>query len=238
MSTDYVLLTADFFGPDTYLLYIIDKSSILNGGTATVTSELITGQQSMGIPVVGEYFPTGHTEMTPDELHEDVVVGSRVIAELGADAIKTFHTNNFTAVSGSCPVPVLALGAENASPMHINAVDSSTTIEISLFIMCSSLLSRERCLSFYIHSYSSFLFDKTFAMATAVTHIRPSAMMPIAGSPSALYNVPKSSDKRRSSGGNLISSTMSVMTSAISMMFSCFIRIFVFLLKVTLLRCF
>jgi len=54
MSTDYVLLTADFFGPDKYLIYIIYKNSILNGGTPAVRSELISGsgQQSMGIPVV------------------------------------------------------------------------------------------------------------------------------------------------------------------------------------------
>jgi hypothetical protein len=52
MNTNYVLLTADFFGPDKYLIYIIDKGSILNGGTPVTTSELITGSQSMGIPVV------------------------------------------------------------------------------------------------------------------------------------------------------------------------------------------
>ena len=32
LSRDYVLLTADFFGPDKYLIYVIDKSSILEGG--------------------------------------------------------------------------------------------------------------------------------------------------------------------------------------------------------------
>ena len=77
-----------------------------------VFSKLCNDCHAMGIPVIGEYFPTGHLEMTADELHEDVLVGSRVIAELGADAIKTFHTNNFKAVSSSCPVPIFALGAE------------------------------------------------------------------------------------------------------------------------------
>lgn len=54
MSKDYVLLTADFFGPDKYLLYIIYKNPLLNGGPPVTTSELISGwgQQSMGIPVV------------------------------------------------------------------------------------------------------------------------------------------------------------------------------------------
>ena len=31
---------------------------------------------------------------------------------MGADAIKTFHTHDFKAVTSSCPVPVFALGAE------------------------------------------------------------------------------------------------------------------------------
>ncbi len=52
LSRDFVLLTADFFGPDRYLLYIIDKSSVLEGGAAVTTHELITGSQSMGEPVV------------------------------------------------------------------------------------------------------------------------------------------------------------------------------------------
>ena len=37
--------------------------------------------------------------------------GARIIAELGADLIKTFYTCNFRAVVESCPVPVLGLGA-------------------------------------------------------------------------------------------------------------------------------
>lgn len=54
VSKGYLLLTADFFGPDKYLLHIIDKSSIYSGGTPVFTEELIVGssQQSMGIPVV------------------------------------------------------------------------------------------------------------------------------------------------------------------------------------------
>lgn len=49
-----ILLTADFFGPDKYLIYLIDKASVLGGGTAATTSEVLsgTGQQSMGVPVV------------------------------------------------------------------------------------------------------------------------------------------------------------------------------------------
>lgn len=54
VGPDSILLTADFFGPDKYLIYMIDKASVISGGAAVTTSELITGtsQQSMGVPVV------------------------------------------------------------------------------------------------------------------------------------------------------------------------------------------
>lgn len=77
-----------------------------------VFSKLTNACHALGIPVIGEYFPTGHAKMTPSQLHEDVLIGSRIVAELGADAIKTFYTENFKAVTSSCPVPVFGLGAE------------------------------------------------------------------------------------------------------------------------------
>ncbi|MFW5653863.1 MAG: hypothetical protein ACOC0P_07430, partial [Planctomycetota bacterium] len=52
VNRDFVTLTADFFSPDKYLVYIIRKDSVLNGGTPRVTSELITGSQSYGVPVM------------------------------------------------------------------------------------------------------------------------------------------------------------------------------------------
>ena len=66
----------------------------------------------LGIPVIGEYFPNESDKLTPEEMHEKVLLGSRIVAELGADAIKTFFTHDFAAVTGSCPVPVFGLGAE------------------------------------------------------------------------------------------------------------------------------
>ena len=46
-----IYLTADFFSPDTYLVYIVSKASVLGGGSAVTTSILHTGTQSMGLPV-------------------------------------------------------------------------------------------------------------------------------------------------------------------------------------------
>lgn len=77
-----------------------------------VFSRITNRSHALGIPVIGEYFPARHAELSPQELHESVRVGSRIVAELGADAIKTFYTCDFQAVTGTCPVPVLGLGAE------------------------------------------------------------------------------------------------------------------------------
>ena len=52
VGRDTILLTADFFGPDRFLLYLIDKASVIDGGLPITTSELITGQHSMGTPTV------------------------------------------------------------------------------------------------------------------------------------------------------------------------------------------
>lgn len=59
VNQDSILLTADFFGPDKYLIYLIEKSSVISGGVANTVSELITGtgQQSMGVPVVYDNDP-------------------------------------------------------------------------------------------------------------------------------------------------------------------------------------
>lgn len=77
-----------------------------------VFSRLTNACHALGIPVVGEYFPADHASMNAEQLHADVLLGSRIVAELGADAIKTFHTCRFAEVTGGCPVPVLGLGAE------------------------------------------------------------------------------------------------------------------------------
>jgi DhnA family fructose-bisphosphate aldolase class Ia len=87
-----------------------------------IYSKLVTKAHSLGIPVIGEYFPTGHLDMSPQELHENIRIGSRIVAELGADAIKTFNTMDFKAVTSTCPVPVLGLGAEKL-PTQLAALE-------------------------------------------------------------------------------------------------------------------
>lgn len=87
-----------------------------------VFSELTNDCHRLGIPVIGEYFPTESDKLTPEQMHEKVLLGSRIVAELGADAIKTFYTHDFQAVTNSCPVPVFGLGAEKL-PTQREALD-------------------------------------------------------------------------------------------------------------------
>ena len=52
VDSEAVYLTADFFtGGQKYLVYILEKDPLLSGSTGTITSMLITGSQSYGIPV-------------------------------------------------------------------------------------------------------------------------------------------------------------------------------------------
>jgi DhnA family fructose-bisphosphate aldolase class Ia len=71
-----------------------------------------------GVPVIGEFFPTHSNSLTPDELHDKVLSGCRILNELGADMIKTFYTYKFKKVTSSCKIPVLGLGAEKTSQLN------------------------------------------------------------------------------------------------------------------------
>ncbi len=77
--------------------------------------------KQLGMPVVGEYFPADAENLAPEEMHEKVYASTRIIAEMGADLIKTFYTHDFKAVTESCPVPVLGLGAAKC-PTQLDAL--------------------------------------------------------------------------------------------------------------------
>ena len=51
VDSQAIYLTADFFSPTRYFIYIVDKASVLNGGTPITTNTTITGRHSMGAPV-------------------------------------------------------------------------------------------------------------------------------------------------------------------------------------------
>ncbi|MBD3241041.1 MAG: hypothetical protein GF331_10690 [Chitinivibrionales bacterium] len=75
-----------------------------------IFASLCNEARRYGIPVVGECFPNRCDDITEEQLHDNVLRGTRILAELGADLIKTFHTKDFAAVVEGCPVPILGLG--------------------------------------------------------------------------------------------------------------------------------
>ncbi|MBI2843460.1 MAG: hypothetical protein HYX78_08680 [Armatimonadetes bacterium] len=83
--------------------------------------------KALGIPVLGEYFPARPDRLGKAELHDQVWKGCRILAELGADLIKTFYTEKFKDVTEGCPVPVLGLGAEK-TPTQVQALELAEKI--------------------------------------------------------------------------------------------------------------
>jgi DhnA family fructose-bisphosphate aldolase class Ia len=76
-------------------------------------TSLVEESYRLGIPLIGEVFPSGDLRSSPDEFHDYIKKTCRIICELGADAIKTFYTGErFAEVTEGVPIPVFALGAE------------------------------------------------------------------------------------------------------------------------------
>ena len=75
-----------------------------------IYSKLCNEAREYGIPVIGECFPNDSDNLSEEEMHDQVLRGTRILAELGADAIKTFHTYKFNEVVNGCPLPILGLG--------------------------------------------------------------------------------------------------------------------------------
>ncbi|NMC46722.1 MAG: hypothetical protein GYA52_07790 [Chloroflexi bacterium] len=78
-----------------------------------IFSQCVAQKRALGIPLIGELYPTGGDDKQPEDLQDDIYIGSRIIAELGADLVKTFYTGaGFKKIVDATPVPVLALGAK------------------------------------------------------------------------------------------------------------------------------
>ncbi len=78
-----------------------------------VFSACVAQAHALGIPMIGEVYPTGGDDIQPEDLQDEIYIGCRIIAELGADLVKTFYTGKrFKEICAATPVPVLALGAK------------------------------------------------------------------------------------------------------------------------------
>jgi DhnA family fructose-bisphosphate aldolase class Ia len=78
-----------------------------------VFSSCVSEKRKLGIPIIGEFYPTGGDDRTQEDMQDEIFIGCRMIAELGADLVKTFYTGKrFSEITEATPVPVLALGAK------------------------------------------------------------------------------------------------------------------------------
>ena len=120
----------NYLGGPTVEAFAPEEAVALGADVALVSLTLRTGSESndaenvrlfrdlcrrshaLGLPVIGEYFPTSDVFGQPDEMAEELLIACRILAELGADMIKTFHTKNFRDVVAGCPIPIFGLGAE------------------------------------------------------------------------------------------------------------------------------
>ncbi len=71
-----------------------------------------------GVPFIGEFYPLNAEQLPQDELHDQVYRAVRILAELGADAVKTFYTGpKFSEIAESASVPVFVLGASKRTEL-------------------------------------------------------------------------------------------------------------------------
>ena len=116
-------------GADLVLVSLTLKtgSEERDAANVEVFCRLANEAKRLGLPVVGEFFPARVGELSPAELHEQVYRSCRILAELGADLIKTFYTERFPEVTAACPVPILGLGAEK-KPTQLEALELAERI--------------------------------------------------------------------------------------------------------------
>jgi DhnA family fructose-bisphosphate aldolase class Ia len=94
----------------------------MDADNIAVLAQQIAQKRAAGIPLIGEFFPAGAEEAQPEALQEQVAVGCRIAAELGADMIKTFYTGkDFDKIVAATPVPIFGLGARK-TPREIDAL--------------------------------------------------------------------------------------------------------------------
>ncbi|MEN6572331.1 MAG: hypothetical protein ABFD24_10850 [Anaerolineaceae bacterium] len=87
-----------------------------------IFSQCVVEKKALGIPMIGEVYPTGGDDTKPEDLQDSIYIGCRMAAELGADLVKTFYTGpKFAEIIKATPVPVLALGAKK-TPREIDAL--------------------------------------------------------------------------------------------------------------------
>ena len=90
-----------------------DNAQAREKDNVAIFTEVVRQKEKLGIPLIGECYVVEHKDKTEDEVHQKVKRISRIMAELGADLVKTFYTGDkFHEVVENTPVPIFTIGAE------------------------------------------------------------------------------------------------------------------------------
>lgn len=118
MSTEYTNVHSNHVSPEMALRLGADAvlmMFVLGGADFRSIQEAaadIDAYHSLGIPVIAEILCDDFSKTTNFEIQLN---GARVAAELGADIVKAFYTENFDKVIENCPVPVILAGGPKGS---------------------------------------------------------------------------------------------------------------------------
>jgi class I fructose-bisphosphate aldolase len=94
-------------------LFLEENDQLRETENVSIFSEVVRQKEVLGVPLIGEAYVVEHKDKTEDEVHAKVKRVSRVMAELGADMVKTFYTGNrFHEVVENTQVPIFTIGAE------------------------------------------------------------------------------------------------------------------------------
>jgi DhnA family fructose-bisphosphate aldolase class Ia len=97
-------------------------SQKIDAENVEVWSKIVMEKERLGIPLMGEFHPAVYENVDKDEWHDLIWRGCRILAELGADLIKTFFTDDrFGEITDSVPVPIVILGSKKL-PKEIDAL--------------------------------------------------------------------------------------------------------------------
>jgi len=118
LSTEYTNVHANHVSPETALRLGADAVLMMfvMGGADYMSIQDaaadIDAYHSYGIPVIAEILCNDFSKTNTFEVQMN---GARVAAELGADVVKAFYTENFSKVIECCPVPVILAGGPKES---------------------------------------------------------------------------------------------------------------------------
>lgn len=118
MSSEYTNVHANHVSPETALrlgadavlmMFVMGGADFMSIQDAAAD---IDAYHSYGIPVIAEILCNDFSKTATFEIQMN---GARVAAELGADVIKAFYTENFNKIIECCPAPVILAGGPKDS---------------------------------------------------------------------------------------------------------------------------